>query len=100
MSRELSAQNAARSLGITVATFYDWLGQSDRGTFMIRGVPTTIDYFQGGPRGQGRIRLAENEVERLKELMRVRPGRPHLRSAPIQRRVFPGITVALGRPDR
>jgi transposase-like protein len=95
------AQEAARRLGITVTTFYDWLGQSDRGLLTIRGEPVTIDYLQGGPRGHGRIAVEPAEIERLKNLMRVVPDPraiPPVRRLPIMK--FPGITVPLGRPGR
>ena len=94
----LSAKEAARRLGISVGSLYDWLLQSDHGTFVIRGQQTTIDYLQGGPRGQGRIKITADEVERIKEKMRVRPLRPSQRSRPPDR--FPGITVMLGYPNR
>ena len=101
MSDELfSAQEAARRLGVSVTTLYDWLGQSDRGLFLIRGQSVTIHYFQGGPRGQGRIRIEAAEIERLKELMRVRHRLAPPRRPAIRRDAFPGITVKLGRPDR
>jgi transposase-like protein len=95
----LSAREAARRLGVAPATLYDWLGRSDRGLLVIRGRAATVDYLQGGPAGRGRIRIAAAEVERLKDLMRVRPT-----PAPPRRQVpcaesFPGITVPLGRPD-
>jgi hypothetical protein len=94
----LSAQEVARRLRIAVATLYDWLGQSDRGMLLVRGQPVTIDYLQGGPRGQGRIRIEAQEVERLKDLLRVRP-QPHVpRPPPLRNPSFPGITVDLGRP--
>ena len=63
----LSANEAARRLGITTATLYDWLAQSDVGTLIIRGQPVTINYFQGGAKGQGRIKLEVGEIERLEE---------------------------------
>lgn len=100
MAEELaSAQEAARRLGISVTSFYDWLRQSDEGALVIRGQSATIDYLQGGPRGQGRIKLEGSEIERIKELMRVRPRRSRQLSTPIPRRAFPGITVPLGRPS-
>ena len=71
----LSAQESARRLGISVSSFYDWLNQSDRGEFAIRGEPVTIDYFQTGRKGQGRILLESDEVQRLKDLFRVRRAR-------------------------
>ena len=59
----LSANEAARRLGITTATLYDWLAQSDVGTLIIRGQPVTINYFQGGTKGQGRIKLEVGEIK-------------------------------------
>jgi len=100
MSEELlSAMEAARRLGIAVTSLYDWLGQSDRGLLVLRGQPVAINYLQGGPQGQGRIHLEAAEVERLKDLMRVRPHVARPRHPPVCREPFPGITVPLGRPD-
>ncbi len=96
----LSAQEAARRLGISTAGLYDWLAQSNAGALVIRGQPVAIDYFQGGPRGQGRIKIEADEVERIKELMRVRPGPARQRRPPTSRKqLYPGIAVPLGRPD-
>ena len=95
----LDVREAAHRLGIRAATLYDWLGQSDYGLFEIRGQRVTVDYFQGGPRGQGRIRIEAGEVARLKELMRVKPTVAPVRRTPIPRTSFPGITVKLGHPD-
>jgi len=54
MERDLlSATEAARRLGISRLTLYQWLADSNAGTLVIRGQPVTIDYFQSGPRGQG-----------------------------------------------
>ena len=94
----LSANEAARRLGITTATLYDWLAQSDVGTLIIRGQLVTINYFQGGTKGQGRIKLEVGEIERLKDLMRVRPQRAFRPTTPIRRKCFPGISVKLGLP--
>jgi transposase-like protein len=94
----LSAQEAARRLGITPATLYDWLGQSNHGLFVIRGQRVAIDYLQGGAKGQGRIKVAAGEVARIKDLMRVRTQHVTVRRPPIRRDSFPGITVPLGRP--
>jgi len=94
----LTTQNAAQRLGISRAGLYDWLAQSDAGTLVIRGQPVTIEYFQGGPRGQGRIKIEAREVERLKELMRVRPRPVRQRRPPTRRQHYPGITVELGDP--
>ena len=41
----LSTTETARRLGISRASLYDWLAQSDGGTFVLRGRPVTIDYF-------------------------------------------------------
>jgi hypothetical protein len=95
----LTTREAARRLGVTVATLYGWLGLSDVNLFAIREQPVTILYFQGGPRGQGRIRIEAAEVERLLELMRVIPASPRPRRIPVRRVVYPGITVPLGRPE-
>jgi hypothetical protein len=94
----LTVKETASRLGIKPATLYDWLGQSDWGLFVIRGQSTTIRYFQGGPRGRGRILLEGEEIDRLRELMRVRPNRIPTRRPPSKNRQFPGITVPLGRP--
>jgi hypothetical protein len=94
----LTAQEAARRLGITPVTFYDWLGRSDHGLLVIRGQRVTVDYLQGGANGQGRIIISAGEVERIKELMRVRPRQLPVRQPSTRRESFPGITVALGRP--
>ena len=96
----LSAPAAAARLGISVTTLYDWLGQSDQGLLVIRGQRTTIEYFQGGPRGQGRIQIEAAELDRLRELMRVHPQRAIPRQLPVRRDRFPGIKVPLGRPGR
>jgi hypothetical protein len=89
----LSTTKAARRLGISRASLYDWLAQSDGGTFVLRGRPVTIDYFQGGAKGQGRIKIEANEIERLKELMRVRPQ-------PARRRRPPTPRPAVGKTMR
>jgi transposase-like protein len=96
----LTAREAARRLGVTTATLYGWLGQSDRGLLVIRGQPVTATYLQGGPRGRGRIRVEAAEVERLKQLMRVTPRPDRLRRPPTRCDAFPGIHVPLGRPDQ
>ena len=95
----LSSREAARRLGISTASLYDWLSQSNAGRFMLRGQPVTIDYLQGGAAGQGRIKIEAREVQRLKELMRVRPRPLTARRSPTPPNHFPGITVKLGRPD-
>ena len=94
----LTAQQAAEELGISVLTFYDWLAQSDRGEYVIRGQAVVINYFQGGRRGQGRIRIQADEVHRLQEAMRVKPQPKIQRREPVSTTQFPGITVPLGRP--
>lgn len=95
----LTPRQAAARLGITVTTLYDWLGQSDHGLLRIRGELVTIRYFQGGPQGQGRIRIEAAEVERILESMRVHPQVIRIRRPPIRRTLYPGITVPLGRPE-
>ncbi len=95
----LSAQAAARRLGIAVASLYDWLARSDAGEFVLRGRAFTINYFQGGARGQGRIQIEDTEIERLREAMRVHPHPVRQRRPPIPIQHYPGITVPLGRPD-
>ena len=94
----LSPRAAAARLGVAVATLYDWLGQSDRGLLVVRGRPVTIGYYQGGPDGQGRIRIPADEVERLLELTRVHPTTELPRRPPGPPGGYPGITVPLGRP--
>lgn len=101
MSHRCATSSALIQLGaVRVTTLYDWLGQSDRGLLIIRGQPVTIAYFQGGAQGQGRIRLEATEVERLRDLLRVRPQPVQARRPPTRPDTFPGITVPLGRPDR
>jgi excisionase family DNA binding protein len=94
----LSTNEAAQRLGISRATLYQWVADSKSGAFVIRGQPVTINYLQGGREGQGRIKIEAGEVERLKELMRVRPRLARQRRPPTQRRCYPGITVELGDP--
>lgn len=98
MDHWLTVSEAATALGISVPTLYGWLSSSDTGEFQIRGQPLTIDYLQGGARGQGRIRIATSEIERLQEAMRVRPRPKTGRHLPAKPRAYPGITVPLGRP--
>jgi hypothetical protein len=95
----LTTREAARRLGLSTASLYDWLAQSNAGNLLIRGQPVTIDYLQGGAKGQGRIRIEAKEIERLKDLMRVRPRPPAARRMPTPSNHFPGITVKLGRPS-
>jgi hypothetical protein len=94
----LTARDAAAALGISAPTLYDWLSRSDAGEFVLRGQPFTINYLQGGAKGQGRIRIEVSELERLKDAMRVRPQTKPRRRFPIRTRQYPGITVPLGRP--
>jgi excisionase family DNA binding protein len=95
----LSTREAARRLGISVPTLYDWLGQSDRGLLVIRGQHVSIRYLQGGPRGQGRIKIEAAEVDRLRELLVARPQRKTPRRPPVRLPTYPGITVKLGNVD-
>jgi hypothetical protein len=94
----LSAKQAAERFGISVPTMYDWLSRSDYGFLIIRGQKVTIRYFQGGCKGEGRIRIETAEVERIIELMRVMPQQIVVRRPSVRRHQFPGITVPLGRP--
>jgi hypothetical protein len=94
----LTSEEAAAALGISVLALYDWLSQSDGGEFQIRGQAYTIEYFQGGRRGQGRIRIEAQEIERLREAMRVRPQLRRERRVPSKVQRYPGITVPLGTP--
>ena len=89
----------AASLGLSVLTLYDWLGQSDAGEFEIRGQPVTIDYYQGGRRGQGRIKIDTREIERLLSLMRVAPKQARARKQSNRKTTLQHITTKLGRPD-
>jgi hypothetical protein len=101
MSPELlTARQAAGRLGLAVATLYDWLSRSDHGLLVLRGQPVTIHYLQGGPRGQGRIGIEVSEIERIKDLLRVRPRPTATRQPPVRQDRFPGITVPLGRPPQ
>lgn len=95
----LNTDEAARRLEIARVSFYQLLADSNAGTLVIRGQPVTIDYFQGGTQGQGRIRIEAGEVERLKELTRVHPQPPRRRRPPARFQTYPGITVPLGNPD-
>ena len=94
----LPTQQAAQRLGITRATFYTWLAQSNAGTFVLQGRPVTIEHFQGGSRGRGRILVESSEIARLKDLMRVHPRSIPQRKPPVAQTQYPGITVKLGRP--
>jgi len=92
----LSTNEAARQLGISRATLYQWVARSNTGALVIRGQPFSINYFQGGRNGQGRIKIEVGEIDRLKEAMRVRPAIPRQRRPPKRRQHFPGIHVELG----
>jgi len=94
----LTTSEAAQLLGISRATIYQWLADSDAGKLVICGQSVAIDYFQGGRRGQGRIQIEAAEVHRLKELMRVRPRTTQPRRQPARQHHYPGITVELGDP--
>jgi hypothetical protein len=95
----LNTTEAARRLGISRITLYDWLAQSNSGMLMIRSQSITVDYLQGGAQGQGRIQIATAEIERLKEAMRVQPQRQTRRRSRSRPQHYPGINVPLGRPD-
>lgn len=95
----LSSETTAQRLGIRVLTLYDWLSQSDNGVFEIRGQTVTIEYYQGGRRGQGRIRIDAQEIGRLLSLMRVTPKATYLRKRPEKVTTLQHITTQLGHPD-
>jgi hypothetical protein len=95
----LPTKEAARRLGITVTTLYDWLGQSDHGLLVIRGQSVTIRYLQSGANGHGKIQIESSEIDRLRELMRVVPQKAIPRRHRPHSEQFPGITVPLGRPE-
>lgn len=95
----LTVKEAAQRLGIQPTTLYDWLGQSRHGLLVIRGQQVTIDYFQGGAKGQGKIQIPASEVKRLRELMRVPQQLYVPRKSPVRAVSYPGITVPLGRPS-
>ena len=95
----LSSADAAQRLGISVLTLYDWLSQSDAGQYQIRGQQVTIEYYQGGRRGQGRIKIATGEIERLLNLMKVSPQSKPTRRPKTAPAKPTHITVTLGRPD-
>ena len=94
----LTVDEAARRLGVTRTTLYGWLGLSRRSLLAFHGRPATIEFFQTGPKGQGRIQIDAKEIERVMDLMRVKPLTVRQRRSPVPRRTFPHITVPLGRP--
>ena len=95
----LSSADAAELLGISTLTLYDWLSKSDVGGLQIRGQQVTIDYFQGGKHGQGRIKIDEREVLRLLDLMRVHPRSQMPRKKLQPKQEHRHITTSLGRPE-
>ena len=100
MSQELLSSNqAASALGITVPTLYGWIAQSNVGEFQLRGQAVTISYFQGGGKGQGRIKIPAKEIERLLAMMVVKPRKVPKRRPPRSRRSMQHITSNLGRPE-
>jgi hypothetical protein len=66
---------------------------------VIRGEPTTINYYQGGRVGQGRIKIDHREVERLLSLMRVSPRTKAVQKKPAKKPTLRHITAKLGLPD-
>ncbi len=96
--KPLSSHEAAHRLGISVCSLYEWLGRSDDGEFILRGEAFTINYLQGGARGQGRIQIEQSEIDRIQDAMRVLTKPKFKRSLPSRTQHYPGITVPLGRP--
>lgn len=86
----LSSSEAARRLGISRATLYQWIARSNAGALIICGQPVTIDHLRTGEKGQGPIRFEP------KEICRLRPRALHQRRPPNRRQHFPGIYVELG----
>jgi len=95
----LTTAQAARRLAISRATLYDWLRKSNGGSFAIRGQSVTIDYFQGGGKGQGRIKIESKETERLLSMMRVAPTPAQTRNPRTRKTPLRHINVKLGRPE-
>ncbi len=99
LDKTFNTEEAAATLGIQVPTLYDWLAQSNAGTFVLRGQKVTIEYFQGGRRGQGRIRIEKSEITRLLDLMKVHPSSRPTRRPPTTKLLQRHITAKLGRPE-
>ncbi len=101
MDVRYSTNDAARMLGISRATLYERLSLSDAGQFVLRGQEITIDYLQGGARGQGRIRIPEREINRLLQLSRVSPASTKSGRRSIRQRgpTLRHITTRPGRPN-
>jgi transposase-like protein len=68
----LSTLDTARRLGISRASLYDWLDQANAGQFMLGCQPATFEYLERSRQGRGRIRIETKELERIKDLKRVR----------------------------
>lgn len=94
----LAPSEAAIQLGIRTTTLYGWLGLARIGALILRGRPFELEFSQTGARGQGRIRIAQSEVERLRRHLIVQPQSVALRKPPARQVSFPGIHVTLGRP--
>ena len=100
MSHELlSSHEAAKRLGISRTTLYDWLSQSDSGFFVISGVAVSINYYQTGRNGQGRIQIEAKEIERLLSLMKVAPHSKRPLRTTRKKASLTHITATLGRPE-
>ena len=97
--QRLSSNHTAKRLGISRTTLYDWLSQSDSGCFVICGVPVSINYYQTGRRGQGRIQIEAAEIERLLSLMKVSPNPKQLLRTTRKKASLTHITATLGRPE-
>ena len=99
VTERLSSDDAASRLGISRATFYGWLAESDSGCFVIRGVSVSINYYQSGRCGQGRIQIDAEEIERLLSLMKVSPSPKQPLRSIRKKPSLTHITATLGRPE-
>lgn len=99
ISERLSSDEAAKRLGISRATLYEWLSQSDSGSFVIRCTSVTINYYQSGRRGQGRIQIDAEEIEKLLLLMKVSPNPKQRLRSTRKKPSLTHITTTLGRPE-
>ena len=95
----LNAREAAQRLGISVHTLYGWLSASSKGRLEIHNRPLSINYFQTGRRGQGRIKIESQEIDRLLLLMQPKPESTARRKRSKAAPALQHITTPLERPD-